>query len=93
MGRMSKEEFEAWKEDPVEIPIQAVIKQTSASLILKVQEDEYPVGMSVIENLEDLQKQLRRTVENQERSGDLVVVVPRWLAHNNGWEDDEPPEW
>lgn len=92
MGRMSREEFRQWKQEPVDIPIDAVIKQTDLALILKVYDDEVAVGMSVIDNLEELQKQLRRTVENQEKD-DLHVTVPRWLAQENGWEDDEPPEW
>jgi hypothetical protein len=91
MGRMSREEYQAWKQETVSIPIDAVIKQTARALVLKVEGDEVVVGMSVIENLEDLQGQLRRTIENQEKA-ELVVDVPRWLAHENGWEDDDPPD-
>lgn len=95
MGRMSREEYRMWRQEPVDVPIVAVLQQTQAALVLLVKEGaverEVPVGMSVIENLDELQRQMRRTTDNQ-RKAELSVTVPRWLAIDNGWEDEEPDE-
>lgn len=89
---MSPDEYREWKEEWVEIPILCVTGQSDKALFIQDQDDQrFAIGKSQIDNLEDLTSQLRRTRENQEKDK-LVLVVPRWLAQRNGWEDDEPPE-
>ena len=89
---LSREEWQMWRSEEIEVPIRAVTGETPRALfVVDEDESERAVAKSQIENLDDLLPQLRRSRANQEKES-LVLCVPRWLAIDNGWADDEPPE-
>ena len=80
----SREEFSEWKKEPVNIEAEELLGTTPKSIIVMVDGVKFFVGKSIIDNLDELEAQL----ESKEEGG-VVLTVPRWCAHNNGWLDDE----
>jgi len=73
------------KNELVEIEFDRLVAQTPKAIIVEVETDEYAVGKSQIDNLTDLEEDLKRPVY---RRTETHIVVPRWLAESNGWEED-----
>jgi hypothetical protein len=84
---MSREERREWREEIVSIEIDNLLKETPRALIVEVGGDAFAVGKGVVENADELIEQLELLPE--ERDDDLTLEVPRWLAIDNGWEDDD----
>lgn len=83
--RRSREEFGGWKKEPVNIDVEELLGATPRSLIVMVDGVKFFVGKSIIDNLDELEAQL----DSKEKDDKIVLTVPRWCAHNNGWLDDE----
>lgn len=77
---MSREDRNDW----VEIKFDRLVAQTKAAIIVEVEGDEYPVGKSQIDNCDDLEDDLSKPIYKREEE---YIIVPRWLAENNGWEE------
>lgn len=79
---MPREDRNEW----VEVGFDRLVCQTKAAIIVEVEGDEYPVGKSVIDNCDDLEEDLKKPVYKRSESS---ITVPRWLAVQNGWIDEE----
>ena len=88
MVRRSREEFSEWKNETVSVGIDKLLgKNGDKSLIVEFEGSKYFVGQSIVENLDDVLEHLE--IDEDERSDELVIDVPRWCAHENGWLDEE----
>lgn len=86
---LSRAEYGEWKKEHTSIEYEELLGKTDASIIVMVMGTKTFIGLSVLENEEELLECLEN---NTDPEGGKFVIVPRWLAHNEGWEDDEPPE-
>ncbi len=78
---MSWEDRNEW----VEVEFERLTGQTKAAIFVEIECDEYPVGKSKIDNCDDLEEDLKRP---EHKRKEKTIVVPRWLAEQNGWEVD-----
>ena len=70
----------------VDVEFDKLLRQTPQAFIVEVEGDEYPVGKSQVDNKEELEEDLEKPAWKREVS---FITVPRWLAENNGWIDEE----
>lgn len=77
-----------WKDRsiPVFIDVDQFVRQTPNAVLLKIEGDEYWVGKSQIENIDEVEEDLE--LPPTERKLDSITV-PAWLAIDNGWIDEE----
>ena len=76
------DEYSEWAMEIVEIDA-IIVGMTSRAIIAIVDDEKFFVGQSVIDNLDDILAWLNRKA--RPRSKEMVLQVPRWVAHNNGW--------
>ena len=71
----------AEREEPVDIEFDHIIHRTERAILFKIEGSDEWIAKSLIENLPD--------VEDCDMAEPGEVTVPRWLAVDRGWEDEE----
>lgn len=74
------------RNDWVEIEFERLTGQTKAAIFVEIEDEEWPVGKSEIDNCDDLEEDLKRPPYKRIEK---TIIVPRWLAESNGWEVDD----
>lgn len=71
----------------VDVKFDQIVRQTSKAFLVEVEGDETWVGKSQVDNATELEEEFEKPPHEQ---GSLdTIKVPRWLAVQNGWLDDE----
>jgi hypothetical protein len=81
--RRVEEDNDEW----VEVPFDNLLAQTPKAFLIEFDGDEYWVAKSQVDNTEALEEEMSKPP--QERGETDVIIVPRWVARQNGWLDDE----
>jgi len=72
-------------EDTVDVEFDELIRQSSKAFLISVEGKETWVAKSRTENSEELENQLLLPPEDRSV---FTIIVPRWLAKDNGWCDE-----
>lgn len=71
----------------VDVHFDKLVHQTDKAFLVIVEDEETWVGKSEVDNADDLEAELALPVNKR---GDVDTIrVPKWLAVNNGWVDDD----
>lgn len=71
----------------MEIELDEILGERGKALGVVVEGTTFYVGKSIVDNLDELLEQQKLDPEDQEDP--LLLRIPRWCAHQNGWLDDE----
>jgi hypothetical protein len=83
---MNREERNEYNQELVPVELEGVLGTTPKALIVQVDGEKHFVGQSAVDNLDELVAMFKDDPTSTE---DEVMMVPRWLAVENGWEADE----
>jgi hypothetical protein len=72
-------------EETVEVEFDELVRQSEKAFLVSIDGEESWVAKSKTENSHELEKQL--SLPPDDRSV-FTIIVPRWLARDNGWWDD-----
>lgn len=81
MSRRSAEQ-----DEPVDVSFEKILRQTEKAFLVEVDGEETWVAKSQVENAAELSDDLRKPLNDRKVDS---ITVPRWLAVQNGWADDE----
>jgi len=80
MAWRSREE----REEPTEIQFEYVLRKTPKAYVFMIEGDEHLIAQSQIENEDVIERFHNGT---QEEDDNKFVIVPKWLAVDNGWRE------
>jgi len=75
------------RDEFIDITFDKIVRQSEKAFLVSVEGGEEWVAKSQVDNADELEEELRKTPS--QRRGLDIISVPRWLAVQNGWADDE----
>lgn len=74
------------RDEFIDVTFDKLIRQSEKAFLVSVEGDEEWVAKSQVDNTDELEAELRKPLDQRELD---TISVPRWLAIQNGWADDE----
>jgi len=76
----------SYRDEFVDAKFDKLICQSSKAFKVDVEGEEFWVAKSKVDNTDELESELEKSPHERELD---IIKVPRWLAEQNGWLDDE----
>jgi hypothetical protein len=75
------------RDEFVDVTFDEILRQTDKAFLVEVDGSEEWIAKSQVDNADELEEELRKPP--QKREGLDTISVPRWIAIQNGWLDEE----
>lgn len=72
------------RDEFVDVKFESLLRQTEKAFLVDVEGEEFWVAKSQVDNTDELEAELRKPGQGVD-----TIKVPRWVALQNGWIDDE----
>lgn len=80
MGRPERDEM-------TDVTFDKLVRMSEKAFLVEIEGEEHWVAKSQVDNADELEDELNEPPHK--RAGLDTITVPRWIAIQNGWIDDE----
>lgn len=74
------------RDEFVDVTFDKLVRQSDKAFLVEVDGEEEWIAKSQVDNCDELEEELKKPAQKRELD---TISVPRWIAIQNGWADDE----